>query len=647
MISVAAGRRLLMFLLLLGLAVPLLAVPGSWRVLGPDGGWVLDLAFAPSRPQALYAGTTNGLFRSLDGGASWSEADAGLDPTAYVTSVAVDPVHPLTVYVAQSGRIYRSRDGGANWLSVSSDFRVVKIVLPVRSSGVVYAMSESALYRSNDPNDLSTWKVLTRGLPFSYAPFGLLADPVDPSRLYTLVEDNASGAHELFKSVDGGFNWKRADQGLPGGPEIIALAIDPRSPKILYAGTLSGRIYKSRDGGALWRPFGRELDDWVTGLWVDPAGGVFAETASKGLFHTDSGGKAWADASRGLPQEPVISALIFPAGNPLSPLAAVYTYSLGRAGVFASSDGGSSWALRSKGLSALGVTSVAVAPGALWAIAGDIPFKSTDRGETWKRVRFAPALPMLLVAVDPADPETVYAVLYNGILWRSRDGGGTWEAAGDPQVRPSRLVLDPRSPSTLYAGGNGIARSTDGGTTWTRLTDGVVGDLEISPSSPSTLYASVGLGNQSHQLLRSTDGGSTWVAMPTPPEDRILVTLAIDPQAPETLYTTFGGRVFRSTDGGASWTQYGNFFYPDQALVLYPLFFPASPDALHVGVRLDNVYRLVDTDNPNSWEPLGKSPGRLTFNVLAADPQDPCRIYAGTDGRGLLVFTESGTAQCP
>jgi photosystem II stability/assembly factor-like uncharacterized protein len=236
-------------------------------------------------------------------------------------------------------------------------------------------------------------------------------------------------------------------------------------------------------------------------------------------------------------------------------------------------------------------------------------------------------------------------VLYNGTVWRSRDGGGTWEAAGDPRVLPSRLVLDPRSPSILYAAGNGLARSADGGTTWTRLLDGVVYDLEISLSSPSTLYASVGLANNSHQILRSTDGGSTWVSMPAP-ENRILVTLAIDPQAPETLYTAFGGGIYRSTDGGATWAPYGNYFqFP--AINLYPLLFPVSPAALHVGVWIDNVYRRVDGADPNSWQPLGKSPGHLRFNVLAADPRDPCRIYAATDSRGLLAFTESGTAACP
>lgn len=639
-----AGRRCWMSLVLLFLAAPLCAVPGSWRVLGPDGGSVFDLAFAPSRPQALYAATAGGVYRSLDGGASWSYSNAGLDETLPAVSLAVDPVHPLTVYAAQNGGIYRSRDGGASWLSVSPELGFVKIVLPARSSGVIYAMSGGALYRSNDPNDLSTWKILTRGLPASYRPIALVADPVDPNRLYTIVVGNDSHVYGVYKSVDGGFNWKRADQGIPASSILDSLAIDPRSPQILYAGTNSGQVYKSRDGGALWRPFGPALDGSTARLWVDPAGGVYAATVDH-LFHIASAGKAWADASRGLPEAPTVGALIFPTGNPLSPLAGVSTYALRRGGVFASANGGSSWVLRSKGLSALDVTSVAVAPDALWAIGNEILFKSADRGETWKRVRFEPVGLTTLVAVAPADPETVYAVLFDGTVWRSRDGGGTWEEAGDPRVLPSRLVVDPRSPSTLYAAANGLAKSTDGGTTWTRLLDGIIFDLEISPSSPSTLYAVVGLANNVHQLQRSTDGGSTWVAMPTP-EDRILVTLAIDPHAPQTLYTTYGGGIYRSTDGGATWSPYSNYFQ-DPTITVYPLLFPVSPAALHVAVWLDNVYRFVDTADPNSLEPLGKSPGHLRFRVLAADPRDPCRIYAATDSRGLLAFTESGTAQCP
>ncbi|HEY4590326.1 MAG TPA: hypothetical protein VII86_13955, partial [Thermoanaerobaculia bacterium] len=437
-----AGRRCWMSLLLLGLAAPLCAVPGSWRALGPDGGSVYDLAFAPSRPQALYAATDGGVYRSLDGGASWSYSNAGLDESPQVSSLAVDPVHPLTVYAAQSGAMYRSLDGGATWLRVSSSFGVFKVVLPVRGSGIVYAMA-NGLYRSSDGG--ATWRSLTRGLPASYRPVDLVADPIDPNRLYTAGTD--SHVYRAFKSVDGGFTWKRADQGLPAGQAISALAIDPRSPKVLYAGTGDGGVYKSRDGGALWRPLGTLPDGYAEHLWVSRAGTLFAASANR-LFRAEGSGR-WIDVSQVLPGS--VRALLFPPGDTGSLLAGVVTNGARRGGVFASANSGRSWILRSTDISALNVTSVAVAPDALWAVANEILLQSADRGETWKEVQFELVGLATRVAVDPAAPENVYAVVDDGTLWRSRDGGERWEATPCP-IRPAaRLVFDPGSPSTLYA----------------------------------------------------------------------------------------------------------------------------------------------------------------------------------------------------
>jgi photosystem II stability/assembly factor-like uncharacterized protein len=636
-----AVRRLLMCLLLCGLAAPLLAVPGSWRVLGPDGGSVYDLAFAPSRPQTLYAAVAGGVFRSLDGGASWGLAGAGLSEEAPVTGLAVDPARPLTVYAAQSG-IYKSLDGGTTWKKTAASFATFKVVVPSRGSGTVYAVSAVGLFKSTDGG--GAWKPLTRGLPPLYRALELVVDPADPSRLYTLltVDNRADG---VYKSGDGGFSWKRSNQGIPAGSMIFDLAIDPGSPKSLYAAANSGRVYRSRDGGALWRSTGRPLEDPVNSLWVDRAGGVFAATG-RGMLRSEDGGGTWTDAAQGLPEGSSVRALIFPSAAPRSLLAGVFTSGAQRGGVFASADSGASWTVRSTDLSALSVSSVALAPDALWAVGNEVLFKSTDRGETWRRIRFDPVGLATLVAVAPAAPEDVYVVLYDGTLWRSRDGGESWEPAGDPGLRPLRLVFDPRSSSTLYAAGNGgMARSTDGGTTWTPLSAGLIYDLAVSPSSPSTLYAPTRVDNQS-RLLRSPDGGATFTAKSLPFTLSTAGSLAVDPRAPETLYSASSDRVYWTGDGGALWLPFGDVLR-FRGKILGPLLFAGDPARLHMAVWLDDVYRLADPGDADSWEPLGSSPGHLRFNVLAADPEDPCRLYAGTETRGLLAFTESGTAACP
>jgi photosystem II stability/assembly factor-like uncharacterized protein len=632
--------RSLTLLILLALAAPLSAVTGSWRALGPDGGSVSDLTYAPSRPQTMYAAVGGGVFRSLNGGASWADASAGLGEILQVVSLAVDPVHPLTVYAAGPGGIFKSLDGGAAWTKKAPNLSVLKLLAPVRNT--VYVVSGNGLYKSS--NGGGAWKLLTRGLPSSYRATQLVADPADPNRLYAAVVDNAH-VNRLFKSVDGGSSWTRAGQGLPADQEITALAIDPRSPKILYAGNMDGRVYGSRDAGALWRPTGAPLPEPIADLAVDPdrANAVFAATLTR-LFRGESGGGNWTDVSQGLPKAGGVRALVLPPGNPRTLYAAVITAGgVGRGGVFASLNGGSSWTLRSKGISALSVTSVSVAPGALWVIANEILFKSADRGETWRRARFDPVGRMKWVAVDPAEPANVYIVLEDATLWRSRDGGQNWETtAGESAVKPVWLAIDPGPPSTLYAAGFGsIAKSADGGTAWTQLLTGLYFyDLVIAPSDPSTLYAG-GLAEHFRTLLlRSTDGGITWREIQAGLPSGSFYDLAVDSRAATTLYVVTPRRVYRTTNGGETWSSLGNAF---QDRALQSVLFPAAPAALHVGVRFDNVYRLVNGD---SWEPLGASPGHPEFNALAADPQDPCRIYAGTRERGLLAFTEKGTAEC-
>jgi photosystem II stability/assembly factor-like uncharacterized protein len=633
---------LVLSLALLAPASPLLAVDGQWRFLGPDGGLVYDVAFQPGNPAVMLATVPGGVFRSQDGGATWAWSGTGLDQLSQTFNVAFDPVRPSKVYVAQGTGVYKSVDGGLKWQYARLPTAFAVAVHP-RISGIVFAATEMGLFRSSNGGD--SWTRIAQGLPASSRATLIVFDPTSERRLYAALQDVDSGKGGLFRSTDGGASWRP----LRGGPlrdqRILSLAVDPRAPQTLYAGTEGGAVYKSTNGGTAWRATGLTTARFVWTLKAHPrlSGVVYAGTDA-GLFRSQDGGATWTALSQGLPAGQPVAAFAFSPSSAQTVYAGVASL-FERGGVFKSVNGGRSWAFSSRGISGLFVESIAVDPDdpeTLWVIGNTVPFRSTDRGRTWTRVRPDPGagdVRAKRVAINPVDGSNVLIMLTDGTLRRTRDGGQTWEVAGDPDVAPSgnaTLVFDPQTPSTIYVAGLGIAKSTDGGTTWTKLpgepSDMVFFDLEIAPSSPLTLYGTGGGGNAGPRVVRSTDGGATWTRSQQGLRSD-LFDLAVDPLVSTTVYEVLGGIVYKTTDGGATWPVFNDTFR-DQSV--QPL--AISPSFLYAGVWTDNVYQIQN--GGGTWEPLGKSPWQMIYLDLAPDPKDPCRIYAGTNW-GLLAFMKS------
>jgi photosystem II stability/assembly factor-like uncharacterized protein len=627
-------------------AAPLLAVEGNWRILGPDGGQVNDLVFQPGSSQVLYAAVQGGIYKSRDAGATWTWVGAGLYSRAQVLNVAVDPVHPETVYTTQGDRVLKSVNGGLSWRS-SGLFGTYQVAVHPRSPGTVFAATIRGIFRSSDRG--VTWSRLSRGLPESYRATLIAFDPFVERRLYAWIqEEPGAPVGVLVRSADGGATWEALPHGPQGNQRIYSLAIDPRSPGTLYAGTEKA-VYKSVDGGLSWKPTPLGAVGFVATLKVHPRLGTVYAGTSTGLFRSADGGASWRRLSRGLEGDAVF-ALVFSPDSARTVYAGVDTI-LERGGVFKSGDGGASWRFSGRGISALFINSIAVNPDnpdTLWVIGGTVPFKSTDRGKTWTRVRPGPGDGRATqVAVDPHDGSTVYLLLPDGTLRRTHDGGQTWESAGDPGTSSSgygRVVIDPRVPATLYVAGLGIARSADGGATWTKSpgepADLVFYDLALAPSAPATLYGTGAGGAGGSRVLRTLDGGATWTrrqeGLPSS-----LLDLAVDPLISTTVYgTTFDGTIYKTADGGGTWSVFSDAFRDGTVLLATS---PFTSGLLYAGVGFDNVYEIPEG---GAWEPLGNSPS-AGYATLAFDPRDPCRLYAGTYGRGLLAFTRTGTAACP
>ncbi len=197
------------------------------------------------------------------------------------------------------------------------------------------------------------------------------------------------------------------------------------------------------------------------------------------------------------------------------------------------------------------------------------------------------------------------------------------------------LVLDPSTPSTLYAGTyGGVFRSTDSGATWTACSSGMtsltVQTLSVDPSTPSTLYA----GTYDRGVFRSTDSGATWTACSTGILQLRVWALAINPSTSSTLYAGTWGGVFRSTDSGATWSASSGLPNSTVWSVAIDL---VTRSTVYAGTW-SGVFR--STDSGATWISMAGGATRISqVYSLGIDPAHPSAVYAGTDRAGIFQWS--------
>ncbi|MGE3342644.1 MAG: hypothetical protein AB7L71_04330 [Vicinamibacterales bacterium] len=314
-----------------------------------------------------------------------------------------------------------------------------------------------------------------------------------------------------------------------------------------------------------------------------------------------------------------------------------------------------------------------------WSKAGNGIYKSTDAGETWQHMGLEPTQHISRILIHPTNPNVVYASSMGPLhttspdrgVYRTRDGGASWEKVLfiDNAVGVIEMVMDPSNPEILYAAsydkervawklrqggpGSGIYKTTNGGTTWTRLEGGLptgnIGriGLDVFRANPRVLYALVenlnprpqglpqpnAVGGGIGEVYRSEDGGATW----TLTHDKSINVggkapysfnwLKVDPQDDKRVWvssvwvahTTDGGKTWNDLEGGRS--RFRNMFGDIRVIWVDPL----DPERLLVGSD-GGVYQTLDAGRsvkhyPNL--PLGE------VYAVAVDMDDPYHIHAG------------------
>ncbi len=629
-------------------------------------GSIGAIAIAPSDANIIYVGSGEGLqrpdlsvgdgiYKSTDAGKTWTHL--GLRDGQQIPQIAVDPRDPNRLFVAVLGHpygpnqergIFRSTDGGHTFEKVlykDENTGGSDVELDASNPETVYAALWEArqgpwengawsgtgggIFKSTDGG--KNWRSLTKGLPEEgVVQANIAVAPSNPSRLYAAIA--ISGDTAIYRSDDAGESWSRATtDSRPaariGGGDLPVLAVDPKNPDFVYSASVV--TWKSTDGGKTWTGIrGAPGGDDYQKIWINPeSSNILLIASDQGAIITVNGGETWSSWYN----QPTAQMYHAAADN-------AFPYR-----VCGGQQESGSACVASRGND------------------GEITFRE------WHPVgveEYGYAAP------DPLDPDLVYG----GKLTRfNRRTGQVENIAPKPirtadfrVLRTAPVLFSPVDPHVLYFAANTLWKTRDGGRTWRQISPdlsrktwepppsigkyrdtptakpaqrGVIYALAPSPLDINRIWA----GTDDGLIHVTVDGGLHWKDV-TPPQPVPFAKVSIldaghfDAQTAYAAINTLRlddmrPHILRTHDGGKTWTEIVTGI-PDGAPVDVVREDPKRKGLLFAGTERE-VY--VSFDDGDHWQSLRLNMPATSIRDLIIKDDD---LVAATHSRGFWILDD-------
>lgn len=642
----------------------------SWQETELRSGEVAEIVISPSDPTIMHAGfevNSHSLYKSTDGGRSWTKVEGGGDHTK---DVAISPQDPNRVYFAMSEALdtsdrsfrstARSKYGGGPPGFVPATQTILTTGLFAGGSSVSFSSVE--VFEGDDRIIYAARK----GGPYGFGGEGVkpkIYQTTNRGQTWSETEPNLStvnvlaihpqqqnliliGSRDgLFRSDDAGQTLTKLNQ-LSG---VISIEFQLTDPNTVYAAS-DAQVIKSTDGGHSWQDITGQLTDIHRVRVSRSHGSVLYASTFNGVLRSDDGGATWHDASGNLGAKNVQVVTIHPTNPDIAFIGHSSLWSAVRAedryrtgllanqGIWRTEDGGRTWVRSDAGIKEYRFEEAAINPTKAYEAWVASPasrggYKTEDGGHTWRLSQTPTFHYPMRVKYSQQHPDKIYATGWqnNAPFSISQDGGVNWELiservffqgltrgrnmqSGQEAIHLHGLAVDPTNDQIVY-----------------------VGSVDDAQNPAGFLKGA--------HLFKSTDGGRTWQESDEgfPHEASTAIhDLTIDPTNTNIIYASTtrhesrqGLGVYKSTDAGAGWQAVNRGLTGEALNVNSLLVHPHTPTTLVIAT-FGGLFR---SDNAGqSW--------RQTFPARSFDAEyvidEPATIYAATN-QGIMRSSDFGT----